>query len=187
MKRLRRWLFNVLAGLSLLLCVAAAAFWVRSHWRWDEVSLYDGTNVGYDLFTWNGGLYFVRMTNSNGTFIRLRAYSVGPTVPGSVLFQPPRWSLLGFEAGDTLREIFNIGKVYQSVNSGHYVLIPYWAIIVLSGVGPGLWLMGYRRRHILSRRMRRGVCWVCGYDLRATPDRCPECGTIPPEKKIISN
>ena len=32
------------------------------------------------------------------------------------------------------------------------------------------------RRQVPRRRRARGLCPACGYDLRASPGPCPECG-----------
>ena len=43
-----------------------------------------------------------------------------------------------------------------------------------------------RKRDLAEHRAKLGLCRECGYDLRATPDRCPECGAIAPKQQIVS-
>jgi len=60
--------------------------------------------------------------------------------------------------------------VYQS----RIVSIPHWVPILLLLVPMALLIVGRARAR---RAARVGLCRKCGYDLRASPDRCPECGT----------
>ena len=55
--------------------------------------------------------------------------------------------------------------------------LPQWLPVVLLSIWPA------RRLRTTIRRWqwrRKGHCVECGYDLRATPERCPECGTVRP-------
>ena len=60
-------------------------------------------------------------------------------------------------------------------NQGRYAMlaVPYGFLVLLSGAAAGASWFALRRQR---RRNARGKCTHCGYDLRATPDRCPECG-----------
>ena len=49
-------------------------------------------------------------------------------------------------------------------------VVPHRVLASVTAALPLLWLVRARRA--------RGLCPACGYDLRASPDRCLECGTI---------
>jgi hypothetical protein len=74
---------------------------------------------------------------------------------------------------------FKFDRVVDQVDFGPgetvVVAIPYWFIIFALLVVPAIDLRGFL--HFRHRR-KRGLCPTCGYDLRASPDRCPECGTM---------
>lgn len=54
------------------------------------------------------------------------------------------------------------------------VVVPSWFLTIVFTVIPAVTMVKLIRSF---RRQRVGLCAVCGYDLRASPDRCPECGT----------
>jgi hypothetical protein len=59
------------------------------------------------------------------------------------------------------------------VSVSHVIAVPYWSLAAVS-LGPlVIWPIRWACR---LRRRGRDVCASCGYDLRATPGRCPECG-----------
>lgn len=59
---------------------------------------------------------------------------------------------------------------------GFELFVPSWFLVVALSLPPAL--MAFRWA-IRRRRVRENCCRACGYDLRATPGRCPECGTVP--------
>jgi len=56
------------------------------------------------------------------------------------------------------------------------VIVPHWMLALGGGIWPGVWWMGVRQRRLREYRKAHGLCVACGYDLRASEERCPECG-----------
>ncbi|MEM6313594.1 MAG: hypothetical protein AAF743_05880 [Planctomycetota bacterium] len=57
------------------------------------------------------------------------------------------------------------------------VKVPSWGVLGVVAIAAVLVLWPMLRTR---RRLARGLCPACGYDLRHSPDRCPECGLSRP-------
>ena len=71
---------------------------------------------------------------------------------------------------------FRWQSMEYSNESSRELWIPLWFIAAIVAIPGAVWLNQFRRRRPKGGQV---LCSTCGYDLRATPDRCPECGTIP--------
>ena len=56
-----------------------------------------------------------------------------------------------------------------------YIGVPFWPLILVLGSTLCISWIRLRRRR---KRKQLGLCLECGYDLRGSGERCPECGTL---------
>jgi hypothetical protein len=160
-KRLLRRMPIFLASLSAVLFVATAAMWPRSYKVQDSAAWASRTTAYCILFN-HGTLYVGRAREGPpGWFLASR--------PMSEMGEFPTW----FETDHAWAGFHFLRSTYNDV----FVGIPSWfVLLVLAAVcGGSLYEPGRRRR----AQRAAGLCPSCGYDLRATPGRCPECGAVP--------
>jgi len=60
-----------------------------------------------------------------------------------------------------------------------HLIVPNWLLLALFGGIPAVFMVRPAVRRLIAWRRPAGRCRACGYDLRMTPDRCPECGAVP--------
>ncbi len=203
MKRLGRWLLNAVAALSLLVCLAATAAAVDSFWWQDYFSF--GHQWQWDVEL-RRGIFIVSVYTVQrpvkiwpATTRPFRPPHIAYTGPGIPL--PIRWNFHHSEAPAALVPAFNgplgfSGALQQPMpvnyklpldprlpqivtfNVGKSFVFPAWALIIAAALIPAFHFVAGRGRRRRQRRQANGLCPHCGYDLRMTPDRCPECGTV---------
>lgn len=178
---MKRTLFTIASGLSLLLCVLTAALWARDteDTRSREIVMTVPDSTVFALVLFNGQIWCGHFTAHQGA-------------PGKwdlCFVTDYRWSLgmycfvMTHEFGHDWNHMGGFGAVsysgrahHELFASGQIIGFPAWVGMLGLLTLPVLQAVSVVRA---QRHGREGLCPSCGYDMRATPDRCPECGVVP--------
>lgn len=176
-----RRLFRLLATLSL--AMGAAVTWcVRSPGCRTDTYFHRTPAGRYGLVTvYPGKVSFERSTRTMQTAMP----GVDPPPPPPLAWghssglaggwpaPQSAWNRLGFWHWPSSVQIINLN--HEVIVHESWV-VPKWFVVLPFAIPACAWAAA---RLALARRRPYGLCRWCGYDLRATPERCPECGAEP--------
>jgi hypothetical protein len=184
-RSVRRGIFNITSAISTLILIAVGFLWPASYWGNGHLEVWRGPAASWFLF----------LAPGRAVLFRQSVKSLSETVPIANLSEPGKF---GIRAGPNGQQGWVVcqsslgtpsfgnfgthmtlddgrGSEAAFIVSSRAYFVPYWCIAAGAWLLPAIWFWRWRQW-----KMRlRGLCVVCGYDLRATPDRCPECGAVP--------
>ena len=184
-----RILFKGMTWTSLLLCIGAAVGLGWSYHRgWAvKIRTADSNLRGnrmkfFEAASMSGSLRF--------TVLSKRPFKGRLTGEGGEIFlyydqkfsKAPRLDVWSWKDPKAEKSAFSSSAEQVSGNTGIYdrqtLTMPWSLVVGVLAIAP-----------MVSRLRRRkssegNFCRVCGYDLRATPQRCPECGAEAPKEAV---
>jgi hypothetical protein len=204
MSRLARLMLDITVTLSLLLFFAVLALWIRTYSTVDMLGHGTQTSTSISSFRLasSRGRVALNITSShtegpNGP----TAFAMGwPGSPGLIgwWYRQSESYFFGFGNNDRVRrqsflgitdEAFSIndslGSSATLIHTARELIVPCWLLALLAAVLPAWRAARILAEHRRRRRQRFGLCPSCGYDLRATPQRCPECGHVPSKEAPV--
>ena len=189
---------HLFTALLIVLAVGVCALWVRSRGKLDVLALFVTGEGHAQVLASTGGRVCIALTNlrfgrdaawtarchSGEEYDRAAAAIVDNDIDVTRLqiYPPPdpaKVAAGGSPYGDGYLG-FTFATSQSAVIYGladsklALAVVPHWAV-ALPLLGWSAWrIFGSAARH--QRRLERGQCVTCGYDLRASTGRCPECG-----------
>jgi hypothetical protein len=184
-----RGVFGLATMVSLLAFAAICTLWIRSCVMVESISATSAAQQSSRtviLISANGGLgvivYDAAIVEPDSTQSFVLKLLYLPRAGGWTRHRDPRSKLIGSTHQPLLQTIgFVMDRQTGNLVPGQVtfvvrtVVLPDWFTCLLAAALPAFWIrLTVRRR----RRRRLGLCARCGYDLRASFGRCPECGTV---------
>jgi hypothetical protein len=194
-----RWLIRMVGwgavAVSLLVFLLGAGMWGRSYWRVDWWRAWgEGDKEGYwtsrDVVIWSAkggvGVYLSEYRGLPLSGPRL-VYAADRSMEYPYVPIPQLTKAHGWRVGPVTWMDDRVGPGFVSSNGqrsvvwenqrDRAVVLPWWLFAAVGAVFPAIGCVRWRRGRRTRWRALRGLCVRCGYDLRASTGKCPECGT----------